>query len=78
MPLVCEMTQTKGLDDKITSSSPNVEYRFLREVRELFDIRHKFLPADFVQLQLHDIQFCLCEYYKLNRVRMGDGKPKRR
>lgn len=65
------------VEDQITSSSPKVESRFLREVRELFAVRHQYLPADFVELQLHDIQFCLCEYDKLARVRTGQGKMKR-
>lgn len=68
----------RPVDYQITSSGLNVESRFLREVRALFDMRHQYLPADFVELQLHDIQFCLCEYDKLDRVRKGDGKPKRR
>lgn len=68
----------RPVDYNITSSSPDAEYRFLREVRELYAMRHQFLPVDFVELQLHDFQFCLCEYDKLDRVRKGDGKPKRR
>lgn len=66
------------VEDQITSSSPKVESRFLREVRELFDVRHQYLPADFIELQLHDIQFCLCELDKYLRTKSGDGKPKRR
>ncbi len=68
----------RPVDDKITSAGRNVEDRFLREVRELFAVRHNYLPADFVELQLHDIQFNLCELDKLLRTRLGEGKPKRR
>ncbi len=68
----------RPVDDKITSANPNVEWRFLREVRELFAKRHQYLPADFIELQIHDVQFCLCEFDKYERVRKGDGKPKRR
>lgn len=68
----------RRVDDKITSSSLDAEHRFRREVRELFDIRHQYLPADFVELQLHDIQFNLCELDKYLRTMTGDGKPKRR
>lgn len=68
----------RPVEDKITSSSLDAESRFLREVRELFAVRHQYLPPDFVELQLHDIQFCLCELDKYLRAKSGDGKPKRR
>lgn len=51
----------RTVDYKTTSTSAADEGRFLPEVRELFAIRHQHLPADFVDLQLHDIQFNLCE-----------------
>jgi hypothetical protein len=68
----------RPVDHKITSAGHDVEMRFLDEVRALFAVRHSYLPADFVELQLHDIQFCLCELDKLLRTRQGEGKPKRR
>lgn len=68
----------RPVDENIKSASRNVEYGFMKLTRELFAARHEFLPADFVELQLHDIQFCLCEYDKLDRVRKGEGKLKRR
>lgn len=55
-----------------------IEYQFLCEVRELYAVRHQFLPPDFVELQLHDIQFNLCELDKYLRTLRGEGKPKRR
>lgn len=68
----------RAVDDSITSSSLDAESRFLREVRALFAMRNQFLPADFVELQLHDIQFNLCELDKYLRTKTGQGKPKRR
>jgi hypothetical protein len=68
----------RSVDHKTTSTSATDERRFLQEVRELFAIRHQHLPADFVELQLHDIQFNLCELDKYLRVAMGEGKAKRR
>lgn len=68
----------RQVNEKITSTGRDVEWRLLREVRELFAIRHEFLPADFVELQLHDIQFNLCELDKYLRTKSGEGKPKRR
>jgi len=43
-------------------------------VRDLFEARHHYLPADFVELQLHDIQFNLCELGKYLRAKSGEGK----
>lgn len=68
----------RALDYRITSSSPDVESRFLSEVRKLFAMRSQYLPNDFVELQLHDIQFNLCELDKYLRAKNGEGKPKRR
>ena len=67
----------RRVDEDIKSSSRSAEYRFLKQTRELFEMRQRYLPHDFVELQLHDIQFCLCEYDKLERAREG-GKLKRR
>jgi hypothetical protein len=43
---------------------------------DLFSIRHKFLPRDFVKLELTDIQFQLCEHDKHQRVLLGQGRPR--
>jgi hypothetical protein len=48
----------------------------LHTVRALFDARH--LMWDGIELELHDIQFQLCEFDKMERVRLGQGKPKAR
>jgi hypothetical protein len=68
----------RPVNERITSSGQNVEWQFLREVRQLFSNRHEFLPPDFVELQLHDIQFNLCEIDKYLRSKSGEGRPKRR
>lgn len=48
----------------------------LREMLKLFEYarvnRASFLP----ELELHDIQFQLCEFDKYERVRLGEGRPK--
>jgi hypothetical protein len=51
---------------------------FLKEMIWIFADRHKHWPKDFVELELHDIQFQLCEYDKYERVRLGQGRPRSR
>jgi alpha-glutamyl/putrescinyl thymine pyrophosphorylase clade 1 len=68
----------RAVDYKITSSTIGDERRFLQEVRELFAMRHENLTAGFIELQLHDIQFNLCELDKYLRTSSGEGRPKRR
>lgn len=71
----------RDVDWRKTTASRNVEWCFLKEVRDLFAVRDRYLPADFVELQLHDIQFNLCEYGKYGkylRAKSGKGKLKRR
>lgn len=41
-------------------------------------MRLDYLPPDFVELQLHDIQFCLCELDKYLRIKLDGGKAKRK
>ncbi len=50
----------------------------LKEMVELFEQSHAALPEFMPQLELHDIQFQLCEYDKYERVRLGQGRPKAR
>ncbi len=45
---------------------------------ELFSERVTYWPRSFVELELHDIQFQLCEYDKYERVRLGEGRPRSR
>jgi hypothetical protein len=44
----------------------------------LFEARKDFWPEKWVELELHDIQFQLCEFDKYERVKMGEGRPVRR
>lgn len=51
--------------------------------RELFAIRHDHLPTKpatvenrFHDMELHDIQFQLCEFSKMEKVRLGQGRPR--
>ena len=49
----------------------------LQVCRELFAARHKYLPSDLAGgLELHDIQFQLCEFSKYEKVRLGQGRPR--
>jgi len=48
----------------------------LAEMLDLYVARKRFWPANFVELELHDIQFQLCEFDKYERVRLGQGKPR--
>lgn len=43
---------------------------------ELFAKRKQYLPKDFVELELHDIQFQLCEFDKFERVSRGQGQTR--
>lgn len=44
--------------------------------QQLFLARKKFWPKKFVELELTDIQFQLCEFDKYERVRLGEGRPR--
>ena len=48
----------------------------LREMIQLFEISKENLPEYMPELELHDIQFQLCEFDKYERVRNGEGRPK--
>ena len=54
------------------------ETRLLDEMVELFEDSRSTLPEFMPDLELHDIQFQLCEYDKYERVRLGEGRPKAR
>ena len=48
----------------------------LKEMISIFNDRDKYWPKHFVKLELHDIQFQLCEYDKYQRVLLGQGRPR--
>lgn len=58
----------QGATDK-SRVSPKVT---LEVCRGLFAMR----PPEFKDLELHDIQFQLCEFDKYERVRLGQGRPR--
>jgi len=47
----------------------------LEELIELFQARHLHWHRD-IELELHDIQFQLCEFDKYERVVQGEGRPR--
>jgi len=48
------------------------------EMAALFAVAPLHLPSFMPELELHDIQFQLCEFDKYERARRGEGKPKAR
>ena len=50
----------------------------LEEAIRLFEAREGEWPKGWIELELHDIQFQLCEYDKYERVRLGEGRPRNR
>ena len=54
------------------------ENQLLAEMVSLFEKATSYLPDFMPDLELHDIQFQLCEFDKYERVRLGEGRPKSR
>lgn len=54
------------------------ERRFLDEMLQLYWKATEHWPADYVELELHDIQFQLCEFDKYERVLHNQGRPRSR
>jgi len=52
------------------------EAQLLSEMISLFEKAPRYLPDFMPELELHDIQFQLCEFDKYERVRLGEGRPK--
>ena len=50
----------------------------LETMLKLFEARNQYWPQTYVELELHDIQFQLCEFDKYERVRLGQGRPRNR
>ena len=61
-----------------TDKSKAEPYDTLEICKSLFAARHIHWPKDYVKLELHDIQFQLCEYDKWQRVKLDQGKPRRK
>lgn len=52
------------------------ECRLLSEMINLFRDAARHMPIWMPELELHDIQFQLCEFDKYERVRLNEGAPK--
>lgn len=61
-----------GHTDKRKSSPEET----LAVCKQLFHDKKFYLPKKFVTLELHDIQFQLCEFDKYERTRLGQGRPR--
>lgn len=61
-----------------TDKSKATPEQTLATCLDLFRNRARYLPKDFITLELHDIQFQLCEFDKYERVRMKQGRPRSR
>lgn len=55
-----------------------MDERLLSEMQRLFELASTEMPTWMPELELHDIQFQLCEFDKYERVRKGEGRPKSR
>ena len=60
----------RGIEKKV--SGPQA----LQVMKDLFAERFSHWPEGYVELELHDIQFQLCEFDKWCRVLGGEGKPR--
>ena len=45
-------------------------------MKELFAARKTHWSGNYIELELHDIQFQLCEFDKYERVKHGQGRPR--
>ena len=54
------------------------EAKLIGEMRALFARARDYMPPFMPELELHDIQFQLCEFDKYERVRLGEERPKAR
>ena len=59
-----------------TFNSPLKPEEGLKVMLELFAARETHWPKNYVDLELHDIQFQLCEFDKYERVMNNEGRPR--
>ena len=59
-----------------TFNSPLKPEEGLKVMLELFAARETHWPKNYVDLELHDIQFQLCEFDKYERVINNEGRPR--
>jgi|TARA_R110002167_G_scaffold55830_4_gene158553 hypothetical protein len=48
----------------------------LQVMKELFAARKTYWSGNYIELELHDIQFQLCEFDKYERVKHNEGRPR--
>lgn len=68
------VNRIQGFTDK-SKATPE---KTLEICLELFSQHKQYWPKDYVKLELHDIQFQLCEFDKYERTRLNQGRPRRR
>lgn len=52
------------------------EQKLVAEMIELLNLSRTYPPRGLPLLELHDVQFQLCEFDKYERVRKGEGRPR--
>lgn len=65
----------QGFRNKKQKASPK---ETLEICQHLFTVHKKMLPKKFIELELTDMQWVLCEFAKYERTRAGQGKPRSR
>ena len=51
-------------------------YQLTIEMQELLDIAGDYIGSFLPDLEMREIEHCLCEYDKYERVRLGEGRPR--
>ena len=51
-------------------------HQLTEEMKELLDSSTDYLAYWVASLEMRDIEHCLCEYDKYERVRLGEGRPR--
>ena len=46
------------------------------EMKELLDVSDDYLDLALPRLEMREIEHCLCEFDKYERVRLGEGRPR--
>ena len=46
------------------------------EMQELLDMAGDYIGSFLPDLEMREIEHCLCEYDKYERVRLGEGRPR--
>ena len=73
---------SRSLDFRIKDSSPEAQEMFMRDLISVYNQRHEQWP-DSIEgfpagpIELHDVQFALCEFDKFEKLRIG-GQGNRR